>query len=98
VKTDSADAFVPNHATIADLLTPAEKRELAVVVRTNGGGLNTYSLGRPKLRILQRLHLMGLVQGKAGAQWRIVHTRDGLAVARAAAAPRGPIAPKEKVA
>ena len=73
-----------NPAAAASLLSPAELRELRAVVASNGGGVSTGALNARRLRIVMRLHMMGMVQGMSGAQSRVVHTREGLAVARAA--------------
>jgi hypothetical protein len=89
--TAEAEGLDFSPRAVADLLSAAEKRELAAAVATNGGGLDTHAATKPRLRIWLRLHMMGLLQGKAGAPWRVVHSREGLAVARAIAAPRGPI-------
>jgi len=72
-----------NPAAAAALLSPAELRELHAVVATNGGGVSTEALNARRLKIVMRLHMMSLVQGMSGWPSRVVHTREGLAVARA---------------
>jgi len=76
------DNFNPSAA--ASLLSPAEVRELRAVVASNGGGVSTEALNARRLKIVMRLHMMGMVQGMSGWPSRVVHTREGLAVARAA--------------
>jgi hypothetical protein len=78
-----------NPTAAASLLSPAELRELRAVVASNGGGVSTEALNARRLKIVMRLHMMGLVQGilvqgMSGWPSRVVHTREGLAVARAA--------------
>lgn len=71
----------------AALLSVAERRELLAVVATNGGGIDTHAAGKARARALLRLHMMGMVQGMSGRPWRVVHTREGLAVSREVIAP-----------
>lgn len=60
-------------------LTPAQWRMLDDVCRTNGGGVAVgFSYGTRSWKVAQRLMDMGLVQGKAGQQYRAVHTKEGL--------------------
>jgi hypothetical protein len=80
IPTEDEEVAAP---AILDLLSPVERRELAAIVATNGGGLDTHSATRARLRVWLRLHLMGLAQGMSGRPWRVVHTKAGLAVARA---------------
>lgn len=46
------------------------------ICRTNGGGVFVPPSGHEH-NIILRLHELGFVQGKAGQQYRAVHTRDG---------------------
>ena len=61
-------------------LTPPQERVLRRIVKTNGGGV--YFEFHPDLRVIQRLHRMGLVQGKKRSAGLAVHTREGLNLIR----------------
>lgn len=57
-------------------ITPARFRELDKICRTNGGGVFagfSWPLSKPQMYLYEN----GLIQGKAGRQSYIVHTRDG---------------------
>lgn len=59
-------------------MKPLGKAQFAMldsICRTNGGGVNGYSLDR---RVMHSLQKRGLIQGKMGSPWRAVHTREGL--------------------
>jgi hypothetical protein len=60
-------------------LTERQFQALDAVCRTNGGGISGYSSWKPQLLALEK---KGLVQGKAGQQYRAVHTSEGLALWR----------------
>lgn len=70
-------------------LTAKQFSALALVCRTNGGGVSVActvgpdGYGVPKLATMRRLHELGLIQGKAGSRETVVHTREGLALYRA---------------
>lgn len=51
------------------------------ICRTSGGGIYVPG-GGPEHKLIMRLHELGLVQGKAGQQYRAVHTREGLDIWR----------------
>lgn len=58
----------------------ARQRELLErVCRSNGGGVG---VNIESDRVAQSLEKHGLIQGKAGSQWRAVHTPAGLALYR----------------
>lgn len=61
-------------------LTPVQMRLLGRIVATNGGGLSASDENR---RVWSRLYDLDLIQGKAGAGHRIVHTALGLQTWRA---------------
>ena len=69
-------------------LTDLQKRTLAQVCRTNGGGVSVRckvdadGVVVPVNRAFAKLFALGLIQGKAGGYEKVVHTRDGLAVHR----------------
>lgn len=63
-------------------LTTAQEKMLERVVKTNGGGVNGYSLTAREIATAYELHDLELVQGKAGNLSRIVHTKEGLALWR----------------
>ena len=60
-------------------LTEGMEEALAAVVRTNGGGVSRYAYSDSVWRGLMR---RGLVQGKQGSGWKVVHTREGLEYVR----------------
>lgn len=66
----------------ATRLGPVQRRVLARVVKTNGGGLSQYDLTPAEKRAMWRLHELRLVHGKSGMEWRVVHTRAGLELHR----------------
>lgn len=66
-------------------MTPAQIELLRRVVATNGGGVSGYHETESTVKGLIQRHM---VQGKAGAQDSIVHTREGLDWVRA-----NPVAP-----
>lgn len=59
---------------IARGLSAAQQLMLIRVCLTNGGGLNGYSENARTYRALER---RGLIQGKSGQEWRLVHTSLG---------------------
>ena len=61
-------------------LTAPQERVLRRIVKTSGGGVHAET--DPDLRVIMRLHNMGLCQGKKGNSTRAVHTREGLALIR----------------
>ena len=63
-------------------LTKPQARDLLIVVRTNGGGAFPQFGGPIRPATINKLYELGLVQGKAGQQFLIVHTAKGLRVAR----------------
>jgi hypothetical protein len=63
-------------------LGPVQRRVLARVVKTNGGGVSQYDLTPTEKKALWRLHELRLVHGKSGMEWRAVHTREGLELHR----------------
>lgn len=65
--------------TLARKLGSAQKDMLLRACATNGGGLNGFSENR---RVFNSLYKKGLLQGKKGQQYCIVHTRPGLLVCR----------------
>lgn len=60
-------------------LTSLQREALDAVCRSNGGGISSYSAWRTQLLALEK---KGLIQGKAGQQYRAVHTQEGLALWR----------------
>lgn len=62
-------------------LTPAQERALRVIVRSNGSG--AFPQFFTPSRTIKKLESLGLIQGKSGAQFLIVHTREGLEWVRA---------------
>lgn len=52
-----------------------EKAALDKICRTNGGGVSQIDIGA---RVIRSLFKKGLIQGKSGAQYKIVHTEAGL--------------------
>lgn len=56
-------------------LTAKMEEALSSVVKTNGGGVSGYSYPESVWRGLIR---RGLVQGKNGQAYRVVHTKEGL--------------------
>ena len=68
-------------------LTANQLRVLHRILQTNGGGISVY--GDEDQRTIMALHRRGLVQGKAGAQHRAVHTREGLELWRKLEAAHG---------
>ncbi len=60
-------------------LTLLQQKALDAVCKTNGGGLSCYSSWKQQLL---SLHKKGLVQGKAGQPYRVVHTSEGLSLWR----------------
>ena len=73
-------------AEIAAKLTKAQREALLQVCRTNGGGvsigckIDADGVVVPTAKPMAKLFALGLIQGKAGAYQKVVHTRDGLAV------------------
>lgn len=71
---------------IARSLSRALRRALDNVCRTNGGGVSVRcrvgddGYGVPINGPMRKLFEKGLIQGKAGAYEKVVHTRLGLAV------------------
>jgi uncharacterized protein YjhX (UPF0386 family) len=61
-------------------LTERQLALLRAVVASNGGGVSCAV--DPERTVMRQLERRGLVQGKAGEQWRAVHTKEGLAVVR----------------
>lgn len=49
---------------------------LRQIVKTNGGGV--CPITSPDVKMVMRLHELGLVQGKKGQDGRVVHTAAGL--------------------
>ena len=65
------------------LIKPMTEKHAAMlnrICRTNGGGVSIYDTDRSVLKGLVRRHF---VQGKAGNDGRIVHTREGITAWRA---------------
>lgn len=64
-------------------LSPRQREALATVCCTNGGGVYVRcnvgpdGYGIPASAPFRKLHELGLIQGKAGAYERVVHTREG---------------------
>ncbi len=56
-------------------MSPAQEKLLRRVVKTNGGGISVY---REDRRVIDGLVKRHFVQGKAGALYIMVHTREGL--------------------
>jgi uncharacterized protein YjhX (UPF0386 family) len=56
-------------------LSSAQQAALAAICKTNGGGVPATSFNLSTVRSLVR---KGLVQGKSGMNWRVVHTSEGL--------------------
>lgn len=59
-------------------LTPTQRRILARIVATNGGGLHPSDLTGGEQQALWALVRRGLAQGKRTQQSWVVHTREGL--------------------
>lgn len=58
-------------------LGPKQKLFLIAVCRSNGGGVRMPP-DRDEAARVQRMFDLGLVQGKDGAPWLVVHTEKGL--------------------
>lgn len=69
-------------------LSAAQRRDLALVCRTNGGGVRIRCRvldggeAVPASSSMRKLYEKGLIQGKAGGWESVVHTRDGLELYR----------------
>jgi hypothetical protein len=63
-------------------LGSVQRRVLARIVKTNGGGVSQFDLTPTEKKAMWRLHEMKLVQGKSGMEHRAVHTREGLELHR----------------
>ena len=57
-------------------MTAAQFKLLCKVCTTNGGGISAQDANA---RTIAALLKFGYIQGKSGMQWKIVHTREGLA-------------------
>ncbi len=61
-------------------LTAPQERVLRRIIKTGGGGV--FAECDPDLRVIMRLHKLGLCQGKRGDPARAVHTSEGLNMIR----------------
>jgi hypothetical protein len=93
--SDAAIERVAEPAVIAKGMSQAQKDMLARVCRTNGGGVRVRckvgpdGYGIPLHPPTAKLLAKGLIQGKSGTCECVVHTREGLSVARTIAAQGG---------
>lgn len=62
---------------MSDALTEPQRRVLALICRTNGGGIDPVSLSAGEQSAFRALVRRGLIQGKRGQPWLAVHTSDG---------------------
>ncbi|WP_026793173.1 hypothetical protein [Pleomorphomonas oryzae] len=67
--------YFPPDEPLNRKMTPAQEDLLRRVVRTNGGGVSGF---REKDSVIDGLMKRGMIQGKRGQEYMIVHTKRGL--------------------